>query len=56
MNRNGDEDYPQYNLPTFITSERYFMGLEGEIDPQKERAFTIVNKAIKAITLIVKSI
>lgn len=44
-----DEDYPQYRLPTYIVTERSFQSLEGEVDPKKERAFTIANKALPAI-------
>lgn len=49
QNYQGDNDYPQYQLPTFIFSERAFQGLEGEPDPKKERAFTIANKATPAM-------
>ena len=45
----GDDDYPQYQLPTFIYSERAFQGLQGETTPNKERAFTIANKATPAM-------
>ncbi|KAK8835879.1 hypothetical protein M9Y10_040257 [Tritrichomonas musculus] len=44
-----EEDYPQYRLPTFIFSERSFHALDGELDPAKERAFTIANKVPSAI-------
>lgn len=46
---NGDDDYPQYNLHGFIASERSFVFSQGEVDPKKVRAFTIANKALKAI-------
>lgn len=45
----NDDDYPQYRLPTFIFSERTFHALDGELDPAKERAFTIANKVASAI-------
>lgn len=49
MINNGDDDYPQYKLPALIISERSFMSIDKEIDPNIERAFTIANKGIKAI-------
>ena len=45
----NDEDYPQYRLPTFIFSERTFHALDGDLDPAKERAFTIANKVNSAL-------
>ena len=45
----GDSDYPKYNLPPFLASERMFNSMSGEVSPSKERAFTIANKATCAL-------
>ena len=49
QSRPGDDDYPQYHLPPFLQSERMFLNLNGQIPTNKERAFTIANKATTAI-------
>lgn len=43
------DDYPQYRLPTMIATEQSFLGLQGEVEENVERAFVIANKALPAI-------
>ena len=45
----GDKDYVQYQLPPFTQTERMFLSAEETSTPQKERAFTIANKATTAM-------
>ena len=43
------DDYRQYRLPTMIATEQSFLGLQGEVEENKERAFVIANKGLPAI-------
>lgn len=45
----GDNDYTQYQLPPFTQTERMFRSGEEKNTPQRERAFTIANKATTAM-------
>lgn len=49
QNYEGDKDYPQYQLPPFIQTERMFRSTDESNTPEKERAFTIANKATTAM-------
>ena len=45
----GDKDYVQYQLPPLIHTERMFNSALDDMTPEKERAFTIANKARTAM-------
>lgn len=45
----GDKDYVQYELPPLIKTERMLSSIQQGWTPEKERAFTIANKARSAM-------